>query len=88
MRSLDLPLVGLIQDGGALAIALEAHHPVRAAVAHQVSLFGVTFFIPYGSGFSPGHRSFAPGGAFDWIVCFKRDCERAVALNEAYQHRW
>jgi hypothetical protein len=45
MRSLDLPLVGLIQDGGALAIALEAHHPVRAAVAHQVSLFGVTFFL-------------------------------------------
>jgi hypothetical protein len=23
----------------------------------------------------------------DWVVCFRRDCERAVALNEVYQRQ-
>jgi len=23
----------------------------------------------------------------DWVMCFRRDCERAAVLNEAYQRQ-
>jgi hypothetical protein len=36
---LDLPLVGFIQDGSALAIAPEAHHPVKSGNRTSLCLF-------------------------------------------------
>jgi hypothetical protein len=40
--------------------------PVSAIKCH---FFGVTFFMPYGSGFSPGHSCSASGGALrKWLI--------------------